>query len=182
MYRKHVTRRGMTLTETLLALLVVGMAGAAFSAMFPTAGIGIGRARHLDMATESAYREIDAWRAVGYRSPIATDTTDPDSRLASVKNGAAISAPPRITLPGGLPRGTITVALRRLDSGQFTSTTPAPASPTANYPAISPLGNGESLANFRCQIDVEVSWTGIRSDAGTVRVTSLLVEDPLPLQ
>jgi prepilin-type N-terminal cleavage/methylation domain-containing protein len=61
-------RRGFTLTELMVVVVLMGLAIAVFAASFPAAGQSIYRSRHMDIAGNSCNQQIEFWRNVGYGS------------------------------------------------------------------------------------------------------------------
>jgi prepilin-type N-terminal cleavage/methylation domain-containing protein len=102
-------RRGFTLTELMVVVLLMGLAIAIFSASFPAAGQSLYRSRHIDLAANACNQQLEFWRNVGYSSvpPIPAGT----SRLQQ-------SFDP----PAELPGATGTVVFTRLD-GNYAETT-----------------------------------------------------------
>lgn len=61
-------RRGFTLPEIMLALLVMALTVATFAATFPGAGQAISRSKHIDQASDECQKQLDFYRNVSYNS------------------------------------------------------------------------------------------------------------------
>lgn len=65
---RRVRRRGFTLTELMVVVLLMGLAISIFAASFPAAGQSIYRSRHMDIAGNACDQQLEFWRNVGYGS------------------------------------------------------------------------------------------------------------------
>src|SRR5437764_12601752 len=63
---RTMQNRGFTLTEVVIATMVVALAVIAFSAVFPTGARAMTRSRHRDLAAQAAHQELEYWRGAGY--------------------------------------------------------------------------------------------------------------------
>lgn len=102
-------RRGFTLTELMVVVLLMGLAIAIFSASFPAAGQSLYRSRHMDLAANACSQQLEFWRNVGYSSA-------PAISQGSTKTTRTFDAPEE--LPGA--KGT--VVFTRVDEGYAETT------------------------------------------------------------
>ena len=105
-------RRGFTLTEIMIVVLLMGMAIAIFSASFPAAGQSLYRSRHTDIASDACQQQLDFWRNVGYGS------------VPAFANGAS-KVKQSFTTPSELPGGSASITFVRVNSdyGETTADT-----------------------------------------------------------
>jgi prepilin-type N-terminal cleavage/methylation domain-containing protein len=110
--RPFLKRRGFSLPETIMALVVMALAVGVFGAAFPSAGQAIARSKHIDMASDACQKQLDYYRQIG-------ETSIELTYLPANTSTATVAFTPNGDLPGG---GTGSVVFRRLDSSYNTTT------------------------------------------------------------
>lgn len=114
-------RRGFTLIEVLIAIMMIAVAAAAMAASMPIANISRGRASLQNKATGLAQKQLEAIRGLGYSNATSTQlataglidsTTTVATNTYSFTNSdsTALDNPAKI-----LPSGTGTVSIVQAD-------------------------------------------------------------------
>jgi prepilin-type N-terminal cleavage/methylation domain-containing protein len=111
---RHVThaRRGFSLPEVLIALVVMALAVAVFGAAFPSASQAISRSKHIDMASDECQKQLDFYRQVGFNS------------LPDIPSGAS-SLKQAFTPTPELPGAEGVIVFTWLDGNYAATTTPS---------------------------------------------------------
>ena len=130
----------------MVAMLLMGMAIALFSSVYPAATQGIYRSRHLDLARNACQAYVEALRNAGYNS-----IPGPSSGQSVATNTWDTSL---VALPSDLPAPSGTWTCTKVDT---------------NYAAT-------TSDSGRYRIDVSLSWASWGVDRGTVTLTTLVVK------
>ncbi len=95
-------RRGFTLTEAIIAMVLLSLIMVVFGASFPYASQTITRSRHMDLAANACQQELEVYRSVGYNS------------CPSISAGST-STKVEFTPPDALTQATGTVTFTRVN-------------------------------------------------------------------
>lgn len=143
-------RRGFTLPEAMMCVLIAGMAASIFGASFPSAAKAMRRSQHVDLAAEACYAELEAWRGRGYSQIPAGSGTVTLGTASLIRS-----------LPAALPNASGQLVIRRMDvSG---------SSPNYSY-------QQSATDTGRVQLEMSVTWAGTGTDRGTVTVATLVFQ------
>jgi prepilin-type N-terminal cleavage/methylation domain-containing protein len=104
-------RRGFTLPETLMAMVVMAAAVGIFGAVFPSASQAISRSKHIDMASDECQKQLDKYRQIG-------ETAIELSYMPSGTSRYSMSFTPSSELPGA----TGSLVFRRVDTSYVETT------------------------------------------------------------
>lgn len=100
--RRQSRRRGVSMAEVLLSMLVLGLAVMVFGASAPFSDRVLSTGRHVDVASDACQQQLDYYRSVGYASLPA---------IPSGTNHLTLSFTP----PASLPEATGSVTFTRVD-------------------------------------------------------------------
>lgn len=101
-------RRGNSLVEAILAVMILAIAVPMFAASFPASSLAILRDRHADVATNACAEQNEFWRNVGYSS------------LPAITGSSLTQS---FTPPSGLVNPSASVTFTRVDDSLQVSTT-----------------------------------------------------------
>jgi len=148
MKTKRGWRRGLSLIETIAAIILIMFAVAVFGATFPTAANAVAKNRNRDTAANACNAELDAWRREGY-DKISSTTLKSGSTLLRTASPSSL-----LGNPASLPAGTVAVTISRLND---TYAVPATAVDTG-----------------RVQVTVTATWKGVGADKGSWTLTTII--------
>lgn len=100
--KQRRVRRGFSLVETMVAVLLVGFAAIVFGAALPAASQAVAKSRNSDLATDACLQRLEFYRSVGYNS------------LPPIPNGATQTTV-SFTSPSGMGPATGTVTFTHVD-------------------------------------------------------------------
>lgn len=103
------TRRGFTLTEAIIAMVLLSLVMVVFGASFPYASQTITRGRHMDLASNACQAQLEVYRNAGYNSCPAIATGSSSTKVS-------------FTPPSDLTGATGTVQFTRV-TDSFSTTT-----------------------------------------------------------
>lgn len=143
-------RRGFTLAEIMVSVLLVVMGVTVWGTTFVPATLALNRSRHFDLAATACAGELEAWRARGY-------SQIPNGGGAVVLDAAHLIRP----LPADLPNASGQLVIRR-------------AAVMGSGPTYSYQTTGTDTG--RLSLEMTIHWHGASNDEGTVRLTTLVLQ------
>jgi prepilin-type N-terminal cleavage/methylation domain-containing protein len=108
--QRQRARRGFSLVETMVAVVLLGFATIVFGTALPAASQAMSKGRNSDLATDACQQRLEFYRNVGYNS------------LPTIPTGASQTSV-TFTPPSAMGPATGTVTFTRVDDGFNASTT-----------------------------------------------------------